>query len=1459
MFRDTLNILYRSHCPRVAALFILLATGEPALAQSDPLPERIVTHYALTSTHDYSYYDPRDWLLLGSTNGGESWTTLDAETNQLFSKRHERRVFEVANPTAFNIYQLKITRVNAELDDPNPEQWQAQLAEIELLGPLVGVTNESAVGTLITSSHPHPLTGLPENAFDNDLRTRWVDFGASEPGGCWIQCQYVHRAETAILITNISQFGMRARLAATHDLLLEKGPGILSNLTAGLAKPRRLVGYALTSANDVPQRDPSDWRLLGSDDGGGTWKVLDIRHQERFATRFKRRVFTLTNSCTFALYQLKIDNTFGPGQTVQIAEVEPIYAARDDVTPYSLVVSAQTDNPPQESAEMAFDGDAKTKWLSFDPCTPEKPNWIQWQCIPEVEGLPVINLRGLDPVVAAMKKTTASSAPSLSVRPVRVNLEGVIVSRTANSMGLLDETGFQMFALDSTADVPDPGSRICLMGHVRFGGELPELLDREIDPLDSLEEAGTVNAEQLFKNDQTFLTGAAEGTATTISQGRYYTTIRLADPKRTASLRVKILNPGNVPLTALTRQALTVHGVIQPVFDDQGRRVAGTIWAASPDDVAVTPRERGRRRTLSVEEICRANNHSSGYVHVRGTLVQKKPDGTFILGQGTNRLVAHGQQKLDVPIGAVANFIGCLTHEGNRPVLYFACAQAVENKSAVASKDEKSAALDPQGVATDIWQVNELIKNNPARRFPVRIRGVITYIDLGLSTFYLQNGSNGIPVEGSLKAGLYPLLEQEGTYVEIQGLVKNGILSCAAAATVLGKGRIPEPLRHSWDYMMTGRDDGVWVQVEGVVTAFEKQRLTLAIAGGEIIVWVNQMDKDVQQRLLGSLVRVSGICGAVVNSRNQRLGLRLLVPSGEYVELVTALSDNPFDLSTKAIGKVMQLDEDNASLATQLVKTAGIVTYKAPDMLFVQDGEDGIRVLPREETPVEPGDAVEVVGLAEPDGFSPKLAQALLRKVSHGPLPAPKALDLLALNQDNTLSGKDATRGWIEATYLGMSANDSLQVLRFRPDKSETTFSAFLPATDAAMPSIPPGSRVRVEGVFKAKTDIVPDFGQVITSFEVYLNSPADLTVLARPPWWNARHTVWVLGGLALVLLLALEWVRSLRSKVARRTRQLSEEVEERRRTGAKLEAEIAEREKMQIEMQRTHDELLTASRKAGMAEVAIGVLHNVGNVLNSVNVSSSLVSEKIRASKISHVSKLSTLLQENAQDLPGFFDSPKGRQVPAYLSDLSALLSREHGEIVHELRSLTSNVEHIKEIIAVQQSYARVSGVFEEIQMTDLLEDTLRMNESSFDRHDIKVVREYGVLPPVCTDKHKVLQILINLLRNAKFACNTSGRTDKRIVLKAINGEGRVKIAIADNGVGIPPENLTRIFQHGFTTRKDGHGFGLHSGALAAKELGGSLTVQSEGAGRGAIFTLELPCRPPAINQQKKALDQAA
>ena len=309
-----------------------------------------------------------------------------------------------------------------------------------------------------------------------------------------------------------------------------------------------------------------------------------------------------------------------------------------------------------------------------------------------------------------------------------------------------------------------------------------------------------------------------------------------------------------------------------------------------------------------------------------------------------------------------------------------------------------------------------------------------------------------------------------------------------------------------------------------------------------------------------------------------------------------------------------------------------------------------------------------------------------------------------------------------------------------------------------------------------------------------------------------------------------------LEQRVADRTRELKE-------ANAGLNQEIASKEKAQRDLEDTHRQLMDTSRQAGMAEVATSVLHNVGNVLNSVNVSATLAADHVRRSKVSNVARLRDLLHQHRGDLGRFLtEDPKGRMIPAYLDSLAESLTKEQAAVIAELSALRNNIDHIKDVVAMQQSYAKTSGVTESISVPDLVEDALRMNAGSLARHDVDVARDYAGRPVITVEKNKVLQILVNLIRNAKYACDESGRTDKLILLRTTTDERGVEISVIDNGVGIPAENLTRIFAHGFTTRKHGHGFGLHSGALAARELGGSLTVRSDGPGKGATFTLRLP-----------------
>ncbi|HVS53764.1 MAG TPA: two-component regulator propeller domain-containing protein [Opitutaceae bacterium] len=282
--------------------------------------------------------------------------------------------------------------------------------------------------------------------------------------------------------------------------------------------------------------------------------------------------------------------------------------------------------------------------------------------------------------------------------------------------------------------------------------------------------------------------------------------------------------------------------------------------------------------------------------------------------------------------------------------------------------------------------------------------------------------------------------------------------------------------------------------------------------------------------------------------------------------------------------------------------------------------------------------------------------------------------------------------------------------------------------------------------------------------------------------------------------------------------------------------------------------QLVETSRLAGIAEMATGILHNLGNALNSVNTTSNTLAERIRHSKVSSVAKTAQLLAAHNDRLAEFFATDtRGRQLPGYLKLLGEHLATERDDILHELEALQKNVDHIKELVATQQSHARVGGVKETLPASELVEYSLRLNEASLQRHTIAVVREFEAAPPITVERQKALQIVNNLLHNARDAIDARPGGGERKITLAVRSAaaGRVQIVVSDTGVGIARENLTRIFAFGFTTKKDGHGFGLHSSALAAREMGGSLHAASDGPGAGATFVLELPVdgdpAPPA------------
>jgi signal transduction histidine kinase len=731
-----------------------------------------------------------------------------------------------------------------------------------------------------------------------------------------------------------------------------------------------------------------------------------------------------------------------------------------------------------------------------------------------------------------------------------------------------------------------------------------------------------------------------------------------------------------------------------------------------------------------------------------------------------------------------------------------------------------------------VASVRNLTPEEAARGYPVRVKGVMTLKDPGAYLVFMQDDSAGIYIE--LDGQTHGDLPEPGHKVEISGLSRPGDFApqiLARKVQELGDGTFPSPKITTLLSLMTGQEDSQWVQLTGVVrsqsVSADHTILTLSTLEGLLRVVVPEAARNPAPRsLVDALVDVQGVCTTDFNARRQLQGVQLQVPDWAHIQVKSSGPEDPSILPLHRISELLQFHPGIGGLHRSRVE--GVLSFNLGDgLVFVQDGDSGIRVQAKQEALKYPiGSALEIFGFPSVVDRHAVLQDTLVKPIARS-LPL-HPLDLAAETGLN--EAFDARLVRLEARVLDYSARSAEETITLQFGPLVTDAILQKNGGTARLSKIVPGSVIRITGVYVARFDE----SQKIRAFQVLIRQAEDVQLLSVPPWWTAQRIGWVLSGVGAVLCCFLAWVSLLRRKVREQTQELREE--------------IAERQRAEVAVQQINKELLAASRQAGMAEVATSVLHNVGNVLNSVNVSATLIAEQIQQSKMASVGRVAELLVAQSEDLGRFMtQDSRGQQLPAYLKQLSKHLGQEQTFLLEEIAGLTRNIDHIKEIVAMQQSYARISGVTEKVKVTELIEDALRLNAVALTRHEVKLYREYDPdLPEIVVEKHKILQILVNLIRNAKYACEEAGKRDKRLIVSARCARDQIQIAVVDNGVGISAENLTRIFAHGFTTRKNGHGFGLHSGAISAKELGGALRVNSDGPGRGATFTLELPLRPP-------------
>lgn len=305
------------------------------------------------------------------------------------------------------------------------------------------------------------------------------------------------------------------------------------------------------------------------------------------------------------------------------------------------------------------------------------------------------------------------------------------------------------------------------------------------------------------------------------------------------------------------------------------------------------------------------------------------------------------------------------------------------------------------------------------------------------------------------------------------------------------------------------------------------------------------------------------------------------------------------------------------------------------------------------------------------------------------------------------------------------------------------------------------------------------------------------------------------------------------------------------------LATEIGERKEAQERFEQAHQQLMAASRRAGMAEIATDVLHSVGNILNSLNLTTEMINDTLKQSKLSKLTQVGQMLAKNQENLAQYLTvDEKGKLIPSYIQQVIAVLNEEQAGLIAKAGDLESNVNHIMDVVRTQQSYAKSAGLETETTLGQLVDNAIQINLSNLKRHQVQLETSIAITDSINVDQQRLLQILVNLISNAGYATMETKGRDRCISIRAdVYKEDFYRIEVRDNGIGIPSANLTKIFQHGFTTRDEGHGFGLHGSAIAAKELGGELTVHSDGPDQGATFTLELPLKMAEIQNEAEQL----